>query len=200
MLKIGACHLLYWNFTGTAPGACTTGAPEARWTRTFNGVGQVLTDTVSDAAYAWAPAQASSIAYTPNRLNQYANVGGVAVTHNANGNLTNDHRGRTYTYDAENVLRGVTGISTYRYYADGARREKTAGASSQFYYWGDQEIAEYNGAALLRRFVRLPGSVDEPFLMIDQSLPANDRERWAHQNRQGSVVALTNASGGVIER
>jgi len=68
-------------------------------------------------------------------------------------------------------------------------REKShGGVSSQFYYMGglgyldeedtqfaaDQEIAEYDGSTLLRRYVRLPGSVDEAFLMIDLTLPTND--------------------------
>jgi hypothetical protein len=59
----------------------------------------------------------------------------------ADGNITTDHRGRTYVYDAENVLRAASGLAsgtaTYRYHADGSRREKTAlGATTQFYYMG----------------------------------------------------------------
>ena len=65
---------------------------------------------------------------------------------------------------------------------------------------GDQEIAEWHGASELRRYVRLPGSVDEPFLMIALTLPANDNERWAHQNRLGSVVAVTDRVGSVVDR
>lgn len=69
---------------------------------------------------------------------------------------------------------------------------------SYTFYDGDQEIAEYEGSntILTRRFIRLPGSVDEPFLIIDYTLPgtcttaangAAPCERWAHQNRQGSA-------------
>ena len=36
--------------------------------------------------------------------------------------------------------------------------------------------------------------------MIDLTLPANDNERWAHQNRLGSVVAVTDRAGSVVDR
>lgn len=81
----------------------------------------------------------------------------------------------------------------------------------RFYYDGDQEIFETGNLAteVRRRYVRLPGSVDEPLLMIDYTLSgacttaaggAAPCERWAHQNRLGSVVAVTDSSGAVLER
>jgi len=102
------------------------------------------------------------------------------------------------------VLRQVTqssGDAIYRYHADGTRASKTwSGSTTHFTYLGDQEIVEYdNAGAITRRYVRLPGAVDKAFLMIDATLPANDRERWAHQNRQGSVVLVTDAAGATIE-
>jgi len=84
-----------------------------------------------------------------------------------------------------------------------------------FYSWmgsgapsNDQEVLETDNASgndlgangVLRRYIRLPGSVDEPFLMIDYTLPANDNERWTHQNRLGSVIAVTGAAGALKER
>lgn len=52
----------------------------------------------------------------------------------------------------------------------------------------DQEIAEYAGGSLDRRYVRLPGSVDKAFLMVDYT--------------SGSVpsVATTDAVGMVFEQ
>jgi RHS repeat-associated protein len=65
----------------------------------------------------------------------------------------------------------------------------------------------YAGDQIIRRYIRLPGSFDEPFLMIDYGLNASctnsngaNCERWAHQNRLGSVVAVTDASGAVVEQ
>ena len=146
-----------------------------------------------------------------NGLNQYASVAGAALSYDGNANLTGDHRGQTYVYDAENVLRSASGLpsgsATYRYGADGSRRSKTAfGATSTYYYMGglgyldeedtqfaaDQEIAEYAGGTLVRAYVRLPGSVDEAFLMIDFTLNGacatssyGACERWAHTDRLG---------------
>jgi hypothetical protein len=112
--------------------------------------------------------------------------------------LTKDHEGRSFLYAADNQLREVfdaagTRIGNYAYYGDGNRR---VAADARFYYDGDQEIAEYDAAwplsagKLVRRYVRLPGSVDEPMLMIDYTLSAACTtaaggaapcERWAHQ-------------------
>ncbi len=97
------------------------------------------------------------------------------------------------------------------YYADGTRRylNSAAGGARRFYYDCDQEIAEYDSAnaALVRRYLRLPGSVDEPLLMIDYTVSTGCTltsdaacQRWAHQNRQGSVVAVTDSAGNVVER
>ena len=35
--------------------------------------------------------------------------------------------------------------------------------------------------------------------MIDQSLPAGDRERWAHPNRLGSTIVISDSAGAVID-
>lgn len=186
----------------------------------------MLQKTLNDPAFHWAPAASGTDSYAVNGLNQYSTVGGRTLSYDGNGNLTNDGAGRGFVYDAENVLRSASGLAggeaSYRYHADGSRREKSYNASSsEFYYMGglgylddddvefaaDQEIAEYDGAELLRRYMRLPGSVDEAFLMVDytrEAVCANTSyaacEVWAHQNRLGSVVATTNSAGSVLEQ
>jgi len=207
------CH--DWNFTGTAPSSCNTGTPEIAYDFSYNNVGQLASETVSDPLVALFPQALGSDAYVTNGLNQYSSVKGVAVVHDGNGNVTTDHRGRAYVYSAENqlytVYEGATLLAQNVYYGDGARRyvNSASGGLRRFYYDGDQEIAEYNAANtnIVRRYVRLPGSVDEPFLMIDYAgactTAANGAascERWAHQNRLGSVVAVTSSAGAVLER
>jgi len=97
------------------------------------------------------------------------------------------------------------------YYADGNRRQVNRGGGdvSRYYFDGDQEIFEtdnaggsYTANSITRRYVRLPGSVDEALLMIDYTgaCGATGCERWAHQNRLGSVVAVTDESGVVVEQ
>jgi len=148
----------------------------------------------------------------------------AAPAHDLNGNITTDHRGRVYTYDAENTLTGIREavsnekLGGFINYADGTMRyhNNAASGTSRFYYDGDQEIAEYNSAwplangAIGRRYLRLPGSVDEPFLMIDYTLdascdPLDDATTgpckiWPHQDRLGSVVAATDNAGAVIDK
>ncbi len=58
-----------------------------------------------------------------------------------------------------------------------------------------------------RRYVRLPGSVDEAFLMIDYTINAsctvnndNTCAIYVHQNRLGSVIATTNSSGATLDK
>jgi RHS repeat-associated protein len=155
-----------------------------------------------------------------SRIEHKSRENPAAIVHDGNGNITTDHRGRDYVYDAENRLTAVTdaggaSLSGHAYYGDGTLRLRFGGGSSasRFYYDGDQEIAEYDSAwpmntgTLLRRYIRLPGSVDEPFLMIDYTLDASCTqtsaatcERYAHQNRLGSVVAVTDANGAVVEQ
>ena len=35
--------------------------------------------------------------------------------------------------------------------------------------------------------------------MIDQSLPAGDRERWAHPNRLGYTIVISDSTGAVVD-
>ncbi|WP_162010961.1 RHS repeat-associated core domain-containing protein [Oceanicaulis sp. HTCC2633] len=215
------CHDI--NLSGAAASACTGAGAEIAYDFTSNGVGQILSEslvsTLSGEDLVWRPSFSANDNYAVNGLNQYTTVAGTTLSYDGNGNLTSDGRGRSYVFDAENVLRTATvsgtGTTDYRYYADGTRAEKIApgNLTSQFYYMGglgyldagdtefaaNQEIAEYDGATLLRRYVRLPGSVDEAVLMIDQSLPAGDRERWAHPNRLGSTIVISDSAGAVID-
>jgi hypothetical protein len=121
-----------------------------------------------------------------------------------------DHRGRTYSYDAENVLQQIKNssggvISNLYYWGDGQLRTING---ERPYYDGDQEIAEFSTASPLntgvlhRRFVRLPGSVDLPFLMIDYTGTCGSAgcEHWALQDRRGSVVATTDETGAIRDQ
>ena len=204
------CHDL--NFTGATPALCGDTGAELAYAFSHNGVGQLLSKFVSDNQFVWRSGGSFTSGYSVNGLNQYTSVGGVTTGGDGNGNLTADHRGQTYTYDAENVMRSAAGLTggsaTYRYYADGSRRSKShAGTTSSFYYMDatHQEIAEYQSGNLVRRFYRLPGSVDEVFLMVNFDLDAScstssysSCERWVHQDRQGSTVALTDYSSAHI--
>jgi hypothetical protein len=55
--------------------------------------------------------------------------------------------------------------------------------------------------ATLRRYIRLPGSVDEAFLMIDHvsSGCASGCKVYARHDHLGSTVATTDTSGDVVD-
>ena len=194
-----------------------------------NGVGQLLSQSISDTSLFWThqgPDQLKT--YAVNELNQYtgidvaANQGAgfqpllaMAPVHDLRGNLTADGKGRGFVYDAENVLRAVndnvaadgtggTPLAEYSYGADATRRTKTVHSSStvsHFWYTGDQEIMETSASgATLRRYVRLPGAVDEAILMLDYTAGSTPNEVWAHMNRLGSTIMTSNNNGEISEK
>ncbi len=194
-----------WDLAGTVN--------DAAYDFAYNGVGQLTSKTVSLSSLVWTPGANSLDAYAVNGLNQYTDITGASPVYDPNGNITTDHKGRDYVYDSENTLMwvydsGGAQLGRYVYNGEGNRRYKWAGGDyTSHIFDGDQEVFELSSAgATLRRYVRLPGSVDEPFLMIDYTLNAGCTltsyaacERWAHQNRLGSVVAVTDAAGAAVE-
>jgi RHS repeat-associated protein len=165
--------------------------------------------TASDAFYLPTPAGASSTAYVPNALNQYGSVGGQQSSYDTNGNLLTwfplggKH---TYTYDSENRLTtaAVNGSATatisYDYDGLGRRMSKTvSGVSTKYLLDGDEEIAEYSGATVLRHYIIGPG-VDDRIAHAEGSAIANPTKTYYHVNHQGSVMAMTDGSGNVTQR
>jgi RHS repeat-associated protein len=133
--------------------------------------------------------------YARNGLNQYTSVAGTAFTHDARGNLTGDGA-RSFQYDLENRLTSVTGAASGEIIYDPLGRVRSytgSGVETHFLYDGDRLIAEYNGAgALQRRYVHGPG-VDEPLVWYEGADASSPR--WLIADRQGSIIATTNASG-----
>jgi hypothetical protein len=65
-------------------------------------------------------------------------------------------------------------------------------------YDGYQVIAEYDGSNnLLRKFIYGPG-IDEPICMID--VAGGDLIYYYHFDSLGSVIALSNVNGEIVER
>lgn len=64
---------------------------------------------------------------------------------------------------------------------------------------GDEEIAEYNGATVLRHYVTGPG-VDDRIAHAEGSAIANPTKTYYHVNHQGSVMAMTDGSGNLTQR
>lgn len=165
---------------------------------------QIVLSTLDNTAYLYTPGTYTRAYGTVNKLNQYPTValnGGtpVAITYDNNGNLTGDGTW-TYSYDPENRLVSAAGpgvSAAYSYDPLGRRNAKSGAgvAATKFLDSGDDEIAEYDGGGtLLRRFV--PGAgVDDYIAMVT---PAGGKS-YFHQDKTGSVVAMSDASGNIAE-
>jgi YD repeat-containing protein len=180
----------------------------ATYTNTFTRAHQLASETASNAAWQFVPAVFQTTAYAAaNALNQYVNitVGAsptVTMAYDANGNLTGDGTW-TFAYDAENRLKTAASTGTsaaYAYDPLGRRQAKTVDAVlTTFLSDGDEEIAEYDGAAtLLRRYVPGPGT-DMPIAMVTPAGGGGNTHVYFHTNRQGSTIAMSADDGTMSE-
>ncbi|MBS0219681.1 MAG: RHS repeat-associated core domain-containing protein [Proteobacteria bacterium] len=138
----------------------------------------------SDASAVYPVASTQTATY--NTLNQLTNLSGQALTFDANGNLTSDGQ-RTYTWDAENRLVGITypgasGKATAFTYDGRGRRVSIAStpagggsAVTASYLWcGDKLCQARNGSnATVRSYYSesefVPGTPNQTFYYgIDQ--------------------------------
>ncbi len=132
---------------------------------------------------------------------------GETFTYDANGNTTTrlDACGTTtYTWDSENRLTGISGFrpdcstlsASYKYDALGRRIEKNVDGTATKYLYDEQDIlAEYDGNnQLLTRYVHGKG-IDEPI-----SLTKNGQTYFYHTDALGSVIAITDSAGNVVQR
>lgn len=143
-----------------------------------------------------------NITYAANPVNQYVSISGapsVAATpaYDGSGNLTFDGS-HQYAYDAENRLTAVDNGATarYRYDARGRRIQKEIGATViNYFYNGARVIEEQDGTgATLATYVY--GIWVDDVLSMDRG----GSRYFYHSNALGSVAAITDAAGMVVER
>ena len=145
-----------------------------------------------------------TVNYLRNRLNQYYSVDGNDYGYDDNGNLTDINDGEyEYVYGCENRLieakKNSQTVAAYGYDFAGRRVSKTVGQTTTKYcYDGEQVIAEYNGGTLVRKFIYGPG-IDEPICMIAVA-GQGETLYYYHFDGLGSVAALSNNSGDIVER
>lgn len=173
------------------------GGATAQFDYLYNADGERTKQTASDAAYLWKPTVASNDLYTANTLNQYTKVNTQTITYDTRGNVLSDGV-NTFGYDAKNRLisaSNTANTSTYAYDPLNRRVKKTVnGIATDYVLDGTREIAEYNGATLLRRNVWGPG-----FTPI-ATISAGGVKSYLHPDALGSVIAVSSATGAVSER
>ncbi|MCK4365664.1 MAG: hypothetical protein KAW45_06410 [Thermoplasmatales archaeon] len=125
---------------------------------------------------------------------------GSNFAHDKNGNLVDDGV-NTYEYDYENrLIRAVRKsdsavLDEYRYDAFGRRIEKeVSGVTTEFVYDGWRVIEERVDKEIESGYF-YGGWIDEVLCM-----QRDGQTYYYHANKLGSIVALTDASGDVVER
>ena len=182
------------------------------FTYAYTSAHQTQTAAASNSNWLWQPPASNSTSYTVNSLNQYPTIGtqttggtncqGAAqgLSYDCNGNLTFDGN-FTYTYDAENRLLKATNTSVnarYEYDPLGRRTKKSGTGVTPTFFLNDgsDEIAEYNSSnAVTTRYIPGP-AIDEPIAVETVSTGAKE---YFHTDKQGSVVAMSDGSGNLIE-
>lgn len=167
----------------------------------YNNVHEVLSQNVSDSLYVFHPAAAGTVAYgTVDNGNKYPTVGGTAYTYSGNKCLTGDGVW-TFGYDTEDHLLTATKTGTsasFVYDPTHRQSQKTVGTTKSRYVYSEwQMIAQYNGAsgALQNRYV-FGDEMDEPLIRVTSAGVLT----FYHADKQGSIVGVSNATGGRANR
>jgi RHS repeat-associated protein len=177
-----------------APGA---GQTPATFGFQHDGAGRITLTQVNRSDLEWMPTLAEAASYgVPTNLNQTTSVNGVGLRWDPKGNL--DQHGTTdYRWTLGNRLwRVVRPASTTEYAYDSTDRRTMViedGVMTRTLWSGADEVGEYDAAgALQRRFIPDgSGAMDARLAMVSSTGDVS----WFHTNHQGSVIAMSNASG-----
>ncbi|MCP4077658.1 MAG: RHS repeat protein, partial [Gammaproteobacteria bacterium] len=187
------------KFDSTEPSNPETTQFDKSWSTTFDGVDNTKKITTTENE------QATEIIPEYNNLNQTTRFDGWGITYDLNGNMS-QKGGQRFYYDYRNQLIRVTESGTtiqYNYDAGGRRIEKIVNGdplkSRRYYYEGFRVIEERDGNdQLLKQFVYGNG-IDE-LLRIDVYDNGSMVSYYVHTNDVGSVTAINDVDGKVLER
>ncbi len=165
----------------------------------YNPASQIASAGRDNDAYAWNGQANVDRPYAPDGLNRYGTVGSSTYSYDANGNLTGDGV-NTFTYDLENRLVLRSGSVALRYDPLGRLYEVVKGtATRRFLYDGSDLVAEYDATGtLLRRYVHGLGAGDDPLVWFEGSGVADTARRNLYADERGSIVAVTDSAGTVL--
>ncbi|MFA5794301.1 MAG: SDR family NAD(P)-dependent oxidoreductase [Candidatus Brocadiia bacterium] len=145
--------------------------------------------------------------YTPNDLNQYSSIQqganpAVNLLYDINGNLTDDGV-KTYKYDYANRLvevrqKSPDAMIAHYYYDVFGRRvgKQTVAQTSVYFYDGARVIEETDQTGVTRKQYVFGIGIDEVLTMET----SGGQRYYYHTNLQGSVYAVTDNTGNVVER
>ncbi len=132
--------------------------------------------------------------YSHNNMNAYTTVGSETMQYDGNGNMLSDGS-HTYQYNYRNRMISVDngGTATYQYDALDRRISKsTATDTIQYYYRGVQAIEERTATDTT---TYIYGTAIDDIL----SMRRNNQDYYYHKNHLGSVMAITDSTGTIVE-
>jgi RHS repeat-associated protein len=147
--------------------------------------------SVVSGSYARSNMAIALTAASYDDANQVVTFGGISLTYDTNGNLTNDGA-RSYTWNARDQLTGIAGpvSASFAYDGIGRRRAKTvSGTTTQFLYDGLNPVQELAGATPTANLLTGLG-IDEFFTRTDS---AGARHYLA--DALGNSLALSDGAG-----
>jgi RHS repeat-associated protein len=170
----------------------------------YNAASQVVGVSQPAQQYVWSGQPTTTTNFAHDQLNRDSATA-AASGYDADGNLISDGV-RTFTYDAENRLKSVTGGPTnvtLSYDPWGRLEVVTAnGVPTRFQYFGSALTGEGgnsgNGGccSLTRAYIHGPFA-DQPLAMDSNPHTTTPKLTYLHQDRLGSVVATSDAGGAV---
>ena len=139
--------------------------------------------------------------YSHNNINAYTTVGNETMQYDGNGNMLSDGH-HTYQYNYRNRMISVDNGSTAFYHYDALDRrirKTTATDTIQFFYRGIQCIEEQHSI--------IPSGEGQEWVSyiygnaIDDilSMHRNNQDYYYHKNHLGSVMAITDSNGAIVE-
>lgn len=165
-----------------------SGTPIGDLTYTYDAAGQ-RTSVGGSLARSGLPAALASATY--NAGNQLTAWGATSISHDVNGNLTNDGT-NAYTWNARNQLSAMSGgvSASFAYEGTGRRRAKTVGGTTtQFLYDGWNAVQELTSGTPTANLLQGLG-IDETFVRTDGA-----GARALLPDALGSTLELADNSG-----
>ena len=151
------------------------------------------------------------VSYSHNNTNAYITVGNETMQYDGNGNMLRDVS-HTYQYNYRNRMISVDNGSTasYQYDAlDRRIRKATATDTIQYYYRGVQCIEELHANIPTSEgsSSNIPSGEGQGWVSyiygtaIDDilSMHRNNQDYYYHKNHLGSVMAITDSNGAIVE-
>jgi RHS repeat-associated protein len=139
-------------------------------------------------------------------LNQYENFAGWGLSYDLNGNTTQKGT-QHFTYNYKNQIikaQDQTTEANYKYDALGRRVQKavTVGSATKttnYYYSGNHVIEERDGSDNVLNHYIYGNGIDE-IIRMDSYSGATATSYYFHTNGIGSVTAITDTNGDLVER